>query len=131
MIEGFLRLLSSTTPVYFSRMASDPYREIIGRVKRYEGLLVRQYGASGNGLGEKVRSVEDRLSPELVRQLLQINRTRNRLAHEEGFSQFVNVREFQQQCQQIESGLKRQNPAAGAGLLKRLSRRLKWRRNIG
>ena len=111
-------------------MAADPYREIIGRVKRYEGLLVRKYGASGNGLGEKVRSVEDRLPPELARQLLQINRTRNRLAHEEGFSQFVNVREFQQQCSRIEQDFKKSAPMAGASLLKRVSRRLKWRRNI-
>lgn len=109
-------------------MAQDPYKEIIGRAKRYEGILVRRYGATGNGLGEKVRSVEHKLSPDLVRKLMSINRTRNRLAHEEGFSQFVNVREFQQDCARIEMDLGRES---GGGFLKRITRRLRWKKNIG
>jgi hypothetical protein len=47
-----------------------------------EKVLTNQYGATGNGLGEKTISVADRLSPQLNSNLKYIARERNKVIHE-------------------------------------------------
>lgn len=59
--------------------------KIVKYNKKIEELLVQKYQASGKGLHTKLSSVEDKLSPELVKKIRYIATVRNKLVHEEAF----------------------------------------------
>jgi len=60
--------------------------KIIKYNKKIEQLLVEKYQASGKGLHSKLTSVEDKLSPELVKRIRYIATIRNKLVHEDAFN---------------------------------------------
>jgi hypothetical protein len=79
----------------------------ITRVKALESLL-EQLGATGKGLHEKVSSVQDRLSPELVKKLRFIATVRNKLVHDANYSQLDDRDGFLQACDEAVAALRTQ-----------------------
>jgi hypothetical protein len=55
---------------------------VLDRCHVLETILKKDYGATGNGLGEQARSVAHRLSPTLSKNLRYISITRNKVTHD-------------------------------------------------
>ncbi|MCS6864686.1 MAG: hypothetical protein RMJ56_17800 [Gemmataceae bacterium] len=77
----------------------------ITRVKALESLL-EQLGATGKGLHEKVTSVQDRLSAELVKKLRFIATVRNKLVHDANYSQLDDRDGFVRACDEAAAELR-------------------------
>jgi len=60
--------------------------KIIKYSKKIEQLLTENFHANGKGLHSKLTSVENRLSPNLVKKIRFIATIRNKLVHEEDFN---------------------------------------------
>lgn len=62
----------------------NDYEHAIRSSKELEWLL-ESLGGSGRGLHDRLSSIQERLSPQLVRKVRYIATIRNRLVHERGF----------------------------------------------
>src|SRR6188472_2423172 len=77
----------------------------ITRVKSLESLL-EHIGATGKGLHEKVTSVQDRLSPALVKKLRFVATIRNKIVHESDYQQIDDRDGFLRACDEAEAELR-------------------------
>lgn len=114
-------------------------------IVRLERLLRQSYGATGNGFGQLITSVADRLPDNLVREGRRLAAMRNKVVHEH--VPLENRRDFIRRCERLEEKLRRgvhvgqqaprddvigpglsRAPSAGAtGLLDRIGRHLeRW-----
>jgi uncharacterized protein YutE (UPF0331/DUF86 family) len=66
----------------------------ISHCKKLESLLEKQLGATGKGLHEKVSSVENRLTPELIRNLRLVATVRNKIVHESDYQKIDDRKRF-------------------------------------
>ena len=73
---------------------SDNISLVIRRSAELEKILKNKFGAQGNGLGQRVHYVEDRLAPELTKKLFWIVGIRNDAAHEPESFQLHNPEKF-------------------------------------
>ncbi|MDO9180372.1 MAG: DNA translocase FtsK 4TM domain-containing protein [Agitococcus sp.] len=73
--------------------------------KQLESILEQKFAAEGRGLHEKVSSVEDLLSEDLVRKLRWIATMRNKVVHEDDF-EIENLASFRDSCEQALALLK-------------------------
>lgn len=64
--------------------------KVIKNVKKIEKLLAVNYLATGKGLHEKATSVEEKLTPELMKKIRYIATIRNKLVHEDDFKKLPN-----------------------------------------
>jgi hypothetical protein len=78
----------------------------ITRTKALESLLEQALGAVGKGLHEKVTSVQDRLSPALVKKLRFVATVRNKIVHESSYQQIDDRDGFTRACDEAEAELK-------------------------
>jgi len=85
-------------------MASD-IETAIQYSKAVESLLVKQLGAQGKGLHEKLSSVERQLPAALVKRIRYLATMRNKVVHEDDFK-LANRKSFIQSCEGILSELK-------------------------
>jgi hypothetical protein len=78
--------MGNTTSHYdeYSYITND-YELVIRSSKHLEYLLHTELQAHGQGLHEKISSVEKSLSPELVRNMRYLATIRNKLVHEHNF----------------------------------------------
>lgn len=89
----------ATTP------AEAPIELAVRYSKQLESLLEQKFAATGRGLHEKVSSVEDLLSEDLVRKLRWIATMRNKVVHEDDF-EIENLASFRDSCEQALALLK-------------------------
>ena len=78
----------------------------VTRAKRLESLLEQSLGATGKGLHEKVTSVQDRLSPALVKKLRLVATVRNKIVHESDYTQIDDRARFLRACDEAEAELR-------------------------
>ena len=78
----------------------------ITRVKALESLLEQSLGATGKGLHEKVSSVQNRLTPSLVKKLRFVATVRNKIVHESAYKQIDDPDGFARACNEAEAELK-------------------------
>lgn len=78
----------------------------ISRVKVLESLLEQGLGATGKGLHEKVTSVQDKLSPPLVKKLRFVATIRNKIVHESDYTQIDDRDGFIRACDEAEAELR-------------------------
>lgn len=78
--------------------------------KELEHLLDTEFGASGKGLHEKISSVENELTPELVRNMRYLATIRNKLVHVHGFNAIPDrtkfIKNFQSSCKELKEILR-------------------------
>jgi hypothetical protein len=77
----------------------------ISRVKALESLL-EQLGATGKGLHEKVSSVQEKLSPALVKKLRFVATIRNKIVHESQYQRIDDRDGFLRACDEAEAELR-------------------------
>ena len=78
----------------------------ITRVKALESLLEQALGATGKGLHEKVTSVQNKLSPGLVKKLRFVATVRNKIVHESDYQQIDDRAGFLRACDEAEAELR-------------------------
>src|SRR5436190_22500228 len=78
----------------------------VTRTKALEALLEQAFGATGKGLHEKVSSVQNRLSPSLVKKLRFIATVRNKIVHESDYKQIDDPNGFVRACDEAEAELR-------------------------
>lgn len=66
-----------------------------------ETILKSKFQATGNGLGQQFRSVEDKIEPKIVRKLGFITSVRNKLFHVEGYSFDGDKDDFLKTCDEV------------------------------
>jgi hypothetical protein len=76
------------------------------RTKELESLLQAKYGAVGDGLHQKISSVEHRLSALVIRGLRSVASIRNRLAHDPAFTDEKVPADFDRLCDDLLDALK-------------------------
>ena len=79
---------------------------VITRTKLLESLLEEGLGAVGKGLHEKVTSVQDKLSPAIVKKLRFVATLRNKLVHEASYQQLDDRPGFERACAEAEHELR-------------------------
>ena len=97
-------------------MASD-IETAIQYAKSVESLLVKQWGAQGKGLHEKLSSVEQQLPAALVKRIRYLATMRNKVVHEDDFN-LPNRKSFIRSSETIIAQL---NPPASVRPSKKLS----------
>jgi len=85
-------------------MAEDNRGLVIKRGAELEEILKNKFGAQGNGLGQRLTDVEDRLAPELTQKLRFIVGIRNKAAHEPDF-QLYDPEKFKRTCDEAKEML--------------------------
>ncbi len=93
------------TPTESITPAEAPIELAVRYSKQLESLLEQKFAAEGRGLHEKVSSVEDLLSEDLVRKLRWIATMRNKVVHEDDF-EIENLASFRDSCEQALALLK-------------------------
>ena len=78
----------------------------ITRTKALESLLENGLGATGKGLHEKVSSVQDRLTPPLVKKLRFVATIRNKIVHESDYQKMDDRAGFERACDEAEGELR-------------------------
>jgi len=78
----------------------------VTRTKLLESLLEQALGATGKGLHEKVSSVQDRLSPPLVKKMRFIATIRNKIVHEANYEKIDDREGFTRACDEAEAELR-------------------------
>jgi hypothetical protein len=78
----------------------------ITRTKALESLLEQALGATGKGLHDKVTSVQDRLSPSLVKKLRLVATVRNKIVHESDYKEISDRAQFLRACDEAEGELR-------------------------
>ena len=68
--------------------------------KRIEGILERDFGATGRGLHEKLTSVQAQLPGDVIRSIRWVATIRNRAVHEEEF-ELPDLEDFVKICDQL------------------------------
>lgn len=87
--------------------------QIITRTKAIESRLVREYGAQGRGLHEKLDSVANQLDDKVVRACRYVATIRNKTLHEEAFTLSASeLDHFIERCDWIDASMG-QSPPAG------------------
>lgn len=81
---------------------------VIEYTVRLERLLKESYGATGNGFGQLITSVADRLPDNLVREGRRLAAMRNRVVHEH--VPLENRRDFIRRCERLEKKLSQLAP---------------------
>ncbi|MEK6703448.1 MAG: hypothetical protein AABZ53_14400 [Planctomycetota bacterium] len=80
---------------------------IVTRAKTIESRLVREFGAQGRGLHEKVDSVADKLDDKVVRACHYVATIRNKTMHEEGFAlSDADLKGFLKRCDWIDRSIR-------------------------
>ena len=79
---------------------------VITRTKALESLLEQGLGAIGKGLHEKTTSVQDKLSPALVKKLRFIATLRNKLVHEASYQKLDDRPGYERACEEAERELR-------------------------
>ncbi len=79
--------------------------KVIQRTAKLEHLLEQNFGAVGTGLGQKVINVEDKLDPDIVRQLRFIIAVRNKITHNFDYIYDGNTDDYLRKCDEIISRL--------------------------
>jgi len=72
--------------------------EVIRYTRRLESILENSFGATGRGLSEKAKSVEDLIPLDVLKELKRIAYIRNKSVHEDGF-EIRNIDRFTTRCQ--------------------------------
>jgi hypothetical protein len=83
---------------------------VVERTKRIEGLLERNYNATGRGLHEKITSVEAYFDASTIGQARFIASVRNKLLHEDGYSFDGEEKAFLDACDQLIEKLNNPTP---------------------
>jgi hypothetical protein len=73
--------------------------------KSLEAHLERDFKATGEGLGKKIKSVEWKLPSETVKLLYEVNDVRRDLVHKEELNTLANRNEFKRKYKNIERSL--------------------------
>ncbi len=93
----------------------------ITRTKSLEALLEQALGATGKGLHEKISSVQNRLPPQVVKQLRFIATVRNKIVHEVDYQEIDNRAGFTRACDEAEAAIRAMmSPARSGGCLGRV-----------
>lgn len=79
--------------------------KVLLRAEKFEEILEKKFGAEGDGLGQRIHSVKDRLGNELTKKLLQINRKRNEAAHKPSSFKLDDPEEFFRECDEAKAML--------------------------
>jgi len=79
---------------------------VITRTKALESLLEQGLGAIGKGLHEKTSSVQEKLSPALVKKLRFIATLRNKLVHEASYQRLDDRTGYERACEEAERELR-------------------------
>jgi hypothetical protein len=100
---------SGSKPVH----ARNDFELCIRSSKELEHLLDAEFGASGKGLHEKITSVEQQLSPEMVRNMRYLATIRNKLVHEHAFNAIPDrarfIKTFEQSSNELKELLRKRN----------------------
>lgn len=70
--------------------------------KRYEAGLEKTFGATGKGLHEKLEAVKDSVPVDIQRMLRFIASVRNKLVHDESYSQIDDIERFISSCEKLD-----------------------------
>ncbi|MBF2019384.1 MAG: hypothetical protein IGR93_04525 [Hydrococcus sp. C42_A2020_068] len=80
------------------------------RCKAIETLLVKRFGATGQGLHEKISSVENLLPPNVVKQGRYIATIRNKITHDANYQTLDDRDRFIRACNEVEAALQNYQP---------------------
>jgi hypothetical protein len=89
--------------------------------KELEHILEVDFGATGKGLHEKISSIHETLSPELIKQMRYLATIRNKLIHERGFDRIPDrdrfIQKFEVSAQELETILQARGRANASSCL--------------
>jgi len=93
-------------------VSANDFELAVRACKEMEWILETQFGASGNGLGEKLNSCTDKFGSdkEIISHIRYINRIRNRLIHDRECNRIEQRKEFIRRCELAIAGLQRLSP---------------------
>merc|ERR1712048_482843 len=93
-------------------VSANDFELAVRACKEMEWILEDQFGAHGNGLGEKLSSCQEKFSRDkkIIEDIRYITRIRNRLIHDQNCNRIEERKEFIRRCEIAITGLQKLSP---------------------